>query len=70
MTHYDVRYTRADDSRWTVVSPAALGGTSKVATIDGLENGVRYFVQVRAVNTVGPGPWSASRIGNPDTPDQ
>ena len=74
VTHYDVRYIRSDDSdisddtRWTVVSPAALGGASTFATIESLENGVRYYVQVRAVNSVGPGPWTVSNVGDPNIP--
>ena len=32
-------------------------------TLTGLDDGVRYDVQVRAVNAVGPGPWSAPATG-------
>ena len=38
-------------------------------TISGLEAGISYGVQVRAVNTNGPGQWSPQGIGYTDQPD-
>ena len=38
-------------------------------TITGLETGVEYDVQVRAENSVGKGPWSATEAGTPQEAD-
>ena len=51
---YDLR-SSVDQVTWTVVS-----GIAAVQTITGLAAGTLYFVQTRAVNAVGPAPWSAS----------
>ena len=61
VTSYDLRYIRDDASdksadNWTYEN--ALTGTSY--TVDGLTNGVMYNIQVRAVNRVGSGAWSAT----------
>ncbi len=60
---YDVRYRPAGGS-WTEL-PDAVKSTSTTATITGLTNGTAYEVQVRAGNSVGDGPWSASATGTP-----
>ena len=63
VTSYDVRYilTGADemvDPNWTVVDPATSGEFTY--TVTGLADDSPYDVQVKAVNTSGDGPWSAS----------
>ena len=74
ITGYDLRYIRSDardktdPANWNVVPGAwTYGALSHVLT--GLDGGRRYDIQVRAVNGSGPGPWSASNIGDPDTPN-
>ena len=58
---YDVRY-RTGGGSWTEL-PDAVKSTATSATITGLTNGTAYEVQVRAGNSVGDGPWSASATG-------
>ena len=60
---YDVRYRPAGGS-WMEL-PDAVKNTATNATITGLTNGTAYEVQVRAGNSVGDGPWSASASGTP-----
>ena len=60
---YDVRY-RAVGGAWTAL-PDAVPSTATSVTITGLANGTSYEVQVRAGNTAGDGPWSASATGTP-----
>ena len=60
---YDVRY-RPSGGAWTEL-PDASKSTATTATITGLVNGTSYEVQVRAVNSVGDGAWSASATGTP-----
>lgn len=72
VTAYDLRYiqTGADetvDSLWTVeedVWTSASAGNLEYV-IAPLVGGIRYDVQVRAVNRVGVGPWSRTVIGTP-----
>ena len=72
VTSYDLRYIQATaddkvDSNWTVVEDAwkteSAGSLEYVLT--SLVGGVRYDVQVRAVNRAGAGPWSESVTGTP-----
>ena len=60
---YDVRYRPVGES-WTEL-PDTMNSTTTMATIAGLRNGTTYEVQVRAGNSVGDGPWSASTTGTP-----
>ena len=63
ITSYDVRYigsveTDRADERWTEVIGAWTSG-NLTYTITGLPGNVSYDVQVRAVNEIGAGEWSA-----------
>ena len=79
ITSYDLRYIRSDatdksDDSWTVrediwSSGPLQYGLNEAAGFD-LSGGVRYDVQVRAVNAVADGPWSASETGTPRRPFQ
>ena len=66
ITAYDLRYieTSADetvDSNWTVVEDVwTTGGGALQYTLTGLTVDTEYDLQVRAVNAVGDGPWSAT----------
>ena len=65
---YDLRHIPSSaqskaDSDWTVVQDAWSVSGSLQYTITGLTDGVQYGVQVRAVNTAGDGPWSATLTG-------
>ena len=71
ITAYDVRHIRSDatdkaDANWTVKDDAwtADSGGLKYA-VAGLTNGVRYDVQVRAVDSTTDGPWSATASETP-----
>ena len=74
-TTYDLRHiqTAADeavDSNWTVLEDvwtATLGGDLEY-TITGLTGETQYDVQVRAVNSVGPSPWSETSTGTTKPP--
>ncbi len=73
ITAFDVRYIRSDatdkaDANWTVLDNAWTSGALQY-TITGLTNGVEYDVQVRAENSAGPGPWSATETGTPKQDD-
>ena len=61
ITDYDVRYRRSGGA-WSELSGQFL---NRRATITGLRNRTAYEVQVRAGNSVGEGPWSASATGTP-----
>ena len=67
ITHYDIRYRTIArySAKGELIKPTGewvlierVEGTS--ATIEGLESGTSYEVQVRAVNANGPGSWSAA----------
>lgn len=51
---YDLRWS-VDQTNWTV-----LAGVADPHTVTGLSAGTLHHVQTRAVNAVGPGPWSVS----------
>ena len=66
ITSYDLRYIRSDaanksDANWTVEEDVWISGSLQYQ-LGGLTNGVGYDVQVRAMNSVGPGPWSEQRL--------
>ena len=72
ITAYDVRHIEtsedeSDDTKWTVVDDAWTSGALEY-TITGLDNGIQYDVQVRAVNSNGEGTWSATEVGTPALP--
>ena len=74
VTAYDLRYIRSDaadkaDANWTVQDSIWTSGSLEY-TLTGLTKGVTYDVQVRAVNSVGNGAWSASVSGKPRTVPQ
>ena len=72
VSSYDLRYIQATadeevDSNWTVIEDvwnAESAGSLEYA-ITSLVGGVRYDIQVRAVNRAGAGPWSESVTGTP-----
>ena len=71
ITAYDLRYieTAADetvDSNWTVVEDVWTTGSGDLQyTLTGLTADTEYDLQLRAVNAVGDGPWSATVTGTP-----
>ena len=70
ITAYDLRHIRSDapnkaDANWTVVRRVWAGSGALGHTLIGLIGGTRHDVQVRAVNSAGEGPWSATRTGPP-----
>ncbi len=72
ITAYDLRHieTSADEtveSNWTVVEDVWTAGSGALKyTTTGLIGGTQYDLQLRAVNAVGNGPWSATVVGTPD----
>ncbi len=60
ITDYDVQYRVEGASSWT---SHTVNGTDTQTTIDGLEEGTTYEVQVRAGNDEGTGPWSEPGTG-------
>ena len=72
ITAYDVRHIETsadetDDANWTVEDNAWTSGGLQY-TITMLDNGTQYDVQVRAVNSIGDGIWSATEVGTPALP--
>ena len=70
VTSYDVRHIRSDapnkaDANWTVTTRGPFGVGAPGHRLSGLTSGTRYDVQIRAVNAVGEGPWSATSTGTP-----
>ena len=68
---YDLRYIRSDapnktDANWTEREAIWTSGNLQY-TLSGLTNGIEYDIQVRAVNAVGNGSWSATAAGTPQT---
>ena len=66
VTAYDLRHIKTDDdetvdSNWTVVEDVWTTGSGTLEyTLTGLTTDTQYDIQVRAVNAVGDGPWSAT----------
>jgi len=52
ITSYDLRWS-TDQTNWTLVT-----GISDPETVSGLTSETTYYVQTRALNAVGAGPWS------------
>ena len=73
ITAYDLRHIRTDadetvDANWTVADDAwAIGLGALQYVLSGLNGGTQYDVQVRAVNSSGDGPWSATATGTPQS---
>ena len=71
ITAYDLRHKPTDsdetvDANWTVEEDVwTTGSPSLQHVLDGLTGGTLYDVQVRAVNSSGDGPWSATATGTP-----
>ena len=69
ISSYDLRYIDTDagdkaDDNWTVeLSVWTTGAGALESTLSGLTNGTRYDVQVRAVNAIDNGAWSATVSG-------
>ncbi len=59
ITAYHVQYSSDGESAWTAVTDI-ISATAASHTITGLVSGTSYNVQVRAVNAVDNGDWSAS----------
>ena len=69
ITSYDLRFIRSDavdraDGRWTVRNDIWNSGNLQ-HDVSGLRNGIEYDVQMRAVNAMGAGLWSAIVKGTP-----
>ena len=64
-TQYQVRLRLTSTPSWTI---ASTWGSSRARRLTNLTNGTRYDVQVRARNTAGPSPWSATTTGTPVEP--
>ena len=70
ITDYDVQYSSDSGATWEEFDSSTTS-TDTSATVTGLINGTSYQVQVRAVNSVGDGPWSPSatlKAGLPAAP--
>ena len=70
ITAYDLRHIPSGDdetvdANWTVVDNVWTGSGPLQETLTGLTGGTQYDVQVRAVNSIGDGPWSATATGTP-----
>ena len=71
ITAYDLRYISTDadetvDANWTVEEDVWTTGSGSLEyVLTGLTDGTQYDVQVRAVNSAGDGPWSATATGTP-----
>ena len=73
ITAYDLRHIRSDatnkgDANWTVVQDVWNGAGARGYKLADLDGGTQYDVQVRAVNSAGDGPWSATASGTPTNP--
>ena len=70
---YDLRYIRSDasdkaDDNWTVQTSVWTGSGILEYTVTGLTHDTEYDAQVRAVNAVDSGPWSATVTGTTAPP--
>ena len=70
ITAYDLRHIRSDatskgDANWTVAQDVWSGSGALSYELTGLDGGMQYDVQARAVNSTGDGPWSATVSGTP-----
>ena len=70
ITAYDLRHIRSDapnkgDANWTVAQNVWSGSGALSYELTGLDGGMQYDVQARAVNSTGDGPWSATVSGTP-----
>ena len=71
ITAYDLRHIRTDadetaDANWTVEEDVWTTGSGSLQhTLTGLTGSAQYDLQVRAVNSAGDGPWSATATGTP-----
>ncbi len=72
ITHYDIRFRTVArySANGELIAPAGewvtiegIEGTS--AVIEGVENGITYEIQVRAVNADGARPWSNAAMATP-----
>ena len=71
ITAYDLRHIRSDatnrgNANWTVVQDVWTGSGALGYELAGLDGGVSYDVQVRAVNNAVDGAWSATATGTPE----
>ena len=71
VTGYDLRYIRSDapskaDVNWTERDSVWSSGALQY-TVSSLTNGVRYDLQIRAVNIAGDGQWSVTISAAPQT---
>ena len=69
ITSYDLRHADASDTDltpddWTVVESIWTSGTLSY-TLTGLDAGKEHVVQIRAVSSLGPGPWSPQETAQP-----
>ena len=67
---YDLRHIRSDaankgDANWTVVQDVWTGSGALSYELAGLDGGIQYDVQVRAVNSTSDGSWSVTVTGTP-----
>ncbi len=72
ITAYDLRHIRTDadetvETNWTVAEDVWTGSGGLEYVLTGLTAGTQYDVQLRAVNFIGEGPWSATSGGTPAT---
>ena len=70
ITAYDLRHIRSDatnrgDADWTQVQDVWTGSGALSYEPAGLDGGVSYDVQVRAINSAGDGSWSVTATGTP-----
>ena len=73
ITAYDLRHIPTGDdetvaANWTVVQDVWNTGSGPLQyALTGLTGGTQYDLQVRAVNSAGDGPWSATVTGTPQS---
>ena len=64
LRHIESAATSKSDANWSTDQIFRVGGSLPTShTLTGLEPGTRYDVQVRALNSAGSGPWSATVVG-------